>query len=180
MPKTPSLLDASSTAAKRVTRQGIRAPVRKSWRARCRSGGVGCFSLWERARIYGWQKTKAPAEWEKQTGVLADINADHSGDRGIELAGHGVLLVFGAPCQLRLLAGQEHGRTIPLADRSHVEGRSRETYGRVGLGGKQRSALVARCRPATVLPRRWIPSGETYVCRPRGDVQARGPFGRPP
>ena len=29
---------------------------------------------------------------------------------------HGVLLVFGAPCQLRLLAGQEHGRTIPLSD----------------------------------------------------------------
>jgi hypothetical protein len=27
-----------------------------------------------------------------------------------------VLLGFGAPCQLRLLAGQEHGRTIPLAD----------------------------------------------------------------
>jgi hypothetical protein len=27
-----------------------------------------------------------------------------------------VLLVFGAPCQLRLLAGQEHDRTIPLAD----------------------------------------------------------------
>jgi len=25
-----------------------------------------------------------------------------------------VLLVFGAPCPLRLLAGQEHGRTIPL------------------------------------------------------------------
>jgi hypothetical protein len=32
-----------------------------------------------------------------------------------------VLLVFGAPCQLRLLAGQEHGRTIPLAD---IEGRN--------------------------------------------------------
>src|SRR5262249_32593817 len=30
--------------------------------------------------------------------------------------GHGVLLGFGAPSQLRLLAGQEHGRTIPLAD----------------------------------------------------------------
>ena len=28
---------------------------------------------------------------------------------------HGVLLVFGAPSQLDLLAGQEHGRTIPLA-----------------------------------------------------------------
>jgi hypothetical protein len=27
-----------------------------------------------------------------------------------------VLLVFGAPCQLRLLEGQEHGRTIPLTD----------------------------------------------------------------
>jgi hypothetical protein len=26
-----------------------------------------------------------------------------------------VLLVFGAPCQLQSLAGQEHGRTIPLA-----------------------------------------------------------------
>jgi hypothetical protein len=29
-------------------------------------------------------------------------------------AGGQVLLVFGAPCQLRLLAGQEHGRTIPF------------------------------------------------------------------
>src|SRR5215472_1122338 len=27
-----------------------------------------------------------------------------------------MLLVFGAPCQLPLLAGPEHGRTIPLAD----------------------------------------------------------------
>jgi hypothetical protein len=27
-----------------------------------------------------------------------------------------VLLVFGAPCQLKTLAGQEHGRTIPLPD----------------------------------------------------------------
>jgi hypothetical protein len=27
-----------------------------------------------------------------------------------------VLLVFGAPGQLRLLAGQEHGRAIPLAE----------------------------------------------------------------
>jgi hypothetical protein len=30
-------------------------------------------------------------------------------------------LVFGAPCQLLLLAGPEHGRTIPLADISAVE-----------------------------------------------------------
>ena len=47
--------------------------------------------------------------------VLADIDADR-GDRGIGCLRHDVLLVFGAPCQLRLLAGQEHGRTIPLAD----------------------------------------------------------------
>ena len=31
-----------------------------------------------------------------------------------------MLLVFGAPRQLRLLAGQEHGRTIPLADISRL------------------------------------------------------------
>ena len=37
----------------------------------------------------------------------------------------GALLVFGAPCQLSLLAGQEHGRTIPLADISPVDGHSR-------------------------------------------------------
>jgi hypothetical protein len=47
--------------------------------------------------------------------VLADIDADY-GDRSIELLRHRVLLVFGAPCQLRWLAGQEHGRTIPLAE----------------------------------------------------------------
>ena len=47
--------------------------------------------------------------------VLADIDADH-GDRGIGCLRHGVLLVFGAPCQLRLLVGPEHGRTIPLPD----------------------------------------------------------------
>jgi hypothetical protein len=54
---------------------------------------------------------------------LADIDADH-GDRGIGCLRHGVLLVFGAPCQLRLLAGQEHGRTIPLGDISHWHIRS--------------------------------------------------------
>jgi hypothetical protein len=46
--------------------------------------------------------------------VLADIDADYS-NRFAEILRHGVLLVFGAPCQLRSLAGQEHGRTIPLA-----------------------------------------------------------------
>src|ERR1700730_19002890 len=47
--------------------------------------------------------------------VLADIDADYGG-RSVELLRHGVLLLFGAPCQHSLLAGREHGRTIPLAD----------------------------------------------------------------
>src|SRR6516165_8272448 len=47
--------------------------------------------------------------------VLADIDTDY-GDRAVESVGHG-----GAPCLWRplpdsWLAGQEHGRTIPLAD----------------------------------------------------------------
>src|SRR5262245_27174142 len=52
--------------------------------------------------------------------VLADIDADH-GDGSVEYLGHGVLLVFDAPCQLCLLTGQEHGRTIPLSDIGRVE-----------------------------------------------------------
>ena len=35
---------------------------------------------------------------------------------GIGCLRHDVLPVCGAPCQLRLLAGQEHDRTIPLAE----------------------------------------------------------------
>src|SRR3977135_2056049 len=46
---------------------------------------------------------------------LADIDADR-GDRGIGCLRHGALLVVSAPCQLSLLAGQEHGRTIPLTE----------------------------------------------------------------
>jgi hypothetical protein len=47
--------------------------------------------------------------------VLTDIDADN-GNPGVDLLRHDVLLVFGAPCQLQSLAGQEHGRTIPLPD----------------------------------------------------------------
>ena len=42
--------------------------------------------------------------------------AHRSEASGIGCLRYGVLLVFGAPSQLRLLMGQEHGRTIPLAD----------------------------------------------------------------
>ncbi|TFV35051.1 hypothetical protein E4K65_46775 [Bradyrhizobium niftali] len=48
--------------------------------------------------------------------VFADIDADH-GDRGTGCLGHGVLPVL-APLASLSLAGQEHGRTIPLADLS--------------------------------------------------------------
>ena len=48
--------------------------------------------------------------------VLADIDSDSLG-----CLRHGALLVVGAPCQLKTLAGQEHGRTMPLADIPPVE-----------------------------------------------------------
>jgi len=51
--------------------------------------------------------------------VLPDIDA-HNGDCRADWLRHGVLLGFGAPCQLRLPAGQEHGRTIPLSDISRA------------------------------------------------------------
>ena len=57
----------------------------------------------------------APIEANDVECVLANIDADY-GDCGVEDLRHGVLLVFGAPCQLRSLAGREHGRTIPLGD----------------------------------------------------------------
>ena len=50
--------------------------------------------------------------------VLTDIDADN-GNPAVLLR-HGVLLVFGAPCQLRSLTGQEHGRTIPLPEVGHL------------------------------------------------------------
>jgi hypothetical protein len=59
--------------------------------------------------------------------VLADIDADH-GDRTVECLGHGACSLSLVPLfsQLRLLAGQEHGRTIPLPDlASAVDGHSR-------------------------------------------------------
>jgi hypothetical protein len=51
--------------------------------------------------------------------ILADIDADYTGGCVVVLAGHGMLPVFVAQCQLRSLAGREHGRTIPLAALRH-------------------------------------------------------------
>ena len=47
--------------------------------------------------------------------VLPDIDTDH-GNRSLCCRWHGVLLVWAPLASLRLLAGQEHGRTIPLSD----------------------------------------------------------------
>jgi hypothetical protein len=49
-----------------------------------------------------------------------------------------VLLGSGAPCQLQTLAGQEHGRTIPLADNSFGEALVR-LAGTVGAIDSQRA-----------------------------------------
>ncbi len=71
-----------------------------------------CFDLTTRPLLTKHNGT-APIQADDVKRVLADIDADHS-DRSTKIPGHGVLLVFGAPGQLQSLAGQEHGRTIPL------------------------------------------------------------------
>src|SRR5580692_11635148 len=82
-----------------------------------RQGGIlaSRASTWPRDHFC--RSTMAPrASWPTTWNEFLPIsNADH-GDRGIGCPRHGALLVFGAPCQLSLLAGQEHGRTIPLTD----------------------------------------------------------------
>ena len=88
-----------------------------------------------------------------------------------------MLLVFGAPCQLRLLAGPEHGRTIPLAD-----------IGRIEI--PQRSSLLPTCyhlgrpesaqkgfRTIQVYPKDWLASllqAEGAVVRPVGGGRMSG------
>ena len=44
-----------------------------------------------------------------------DINANH-GNCAVEVLGHGVLLCLCSPLPDLSLAGQEHGRTIPLSE----------------------------------------------------------------
>src|SRR5262249_23528466 len=56
-----------------------------------------------------------PIEADDVKPVLADIDTD-GGDHTLQDLRHGVLLSFGASCQPTCRQGQEHGRTIPLAD----------------------------------------------------------------
>src|ERR1700738_3540022 len=78
-----------------------------------RQGGIlaSRASTWPRDHFC--RSTMAPrALWPTTWNEFLPISMS---DRGIGHLRHGVVLVFGAPCQLRLRAGQEHGRTIPLA-----------------------------------------------------------------
>ena len=87
--------------------------------------GKPCFYLATRPLLTQHDRT-ALIEANDVERVLADIDADY-GDCVVEFLRHGVLLVFGAPCQLRSLAGQEHGRTIPLAEIALASPRSRSS-----------------------------------------------------
>jgi len=60
--------------------------------------------------------------------VLADIDADR-GDRGIGGLRRGVLLVFGAPYKLHLLAGQQHGRDHPISGHRRASSPTRPMLG---------------------------------------------------
>ena len=78
-----------------------------------RQVGKSCLDLATRPFLPKHDRTTKIVSHDVER-VLADIDADH-GDCAVGFLRHGVLLVFGAPSQLRSLAGLEHGRTIPLA-----------------------------------------------------------------
>src|SRR6267154_350903 len=87
--------------------------------------------------------------------VLANIDADHGGDCALELLGHGVLLVFGAPSQ-HSIAGREGARPDHPIN---------------GLGGNYSITSSARLRidGGTVRPRavavfRLTPSSKMADC----------------
>src|SRR3981189_3581736 len=75
--------------------------------------GKACFDLTARPLLpqHDCATTIEPNDVER---VLTDINADY-GNRTLCCRSHGVLLVL-VPLTSLSLAGQEHGRTIPLAD----------------------------------------------------------------
>jgi len=74
-----------------------------------------------------------------------------------------VLLVFGAPCQLPLLAGPEHGRTTPLAVMGcDARGRICIDNTSLGLGSRRRDVtcevwLCSHTVEQTVTPHVMMP-----------------------
>ena len=100
-----------------------------------RQDGIGkaCFNLATRPLLTQHDRTAA-IEADDVERVLANIDTDY-GDCVVEIVRHSVLLVSGAPCQLRSLAGQKHGRTIPLPDLAtcfHNLPADRRTRGAIG------------------------------------------------
>ena len=59
----------------------------------------------------------------------------HRSSEIVQRLRRGVFLVFGAPCQLRWLAGQEHDRTIPLEDIANRNAKYVEASGAKAKGG---------------------------------------------
>lgn len=59
-----------------------------------------------------WRRASWPTTWNEFLPISMPIT--------VGCLRHGVLLVFGSPCQLRLLTGQEHGQTIHKVDLSTV------------------------------------------------------------
>jgi hypothetical protein len=71
---------------------------------------ANCVSTWSLAQ----HDRAALVQANNVERVLPDIDADH-GDRGLHCLKHSVPL-GSVPSPAYLLTGQEHGRTIPLAD----------------------------------------------------------------
>src|ERR1700692_3547306 len=90
-----------------------------------RLGGIlaSRASTWPRDHFC--RSTMAPrASWPTTCNEFLPISMPITAIAVLAVSDMACSLVFGAPCQLRLLAGQEHGRTIPLADMGQVEIRS--------------------------------------------------------
>ena len=79
--------------------------------------GKACFHLTTRPLLPQHDRA-AMIQTDDVERVLTDIDADY-GNRNLCCRSQGVLLVL-APLASLSLAGQEHGRTIPLADLSPV------------------------------------------------------------
>jgi hypothetical protein len=101
----------------------------------------------------------------------------------VEILRHGVLLVFGAPCQRRLLAGQEHGQTIPLADMlaSHTTDHSEYvSLGSEGRDAPSGGAAFVGCghdfdlRGSQKFLRLAMPGNRAVCAEPRKFIKERG------
>jgi hypothetical protein len=119
------------------------------------AGAASCFHL-AAGPLLAQDDRATPIESRDVKQVLADIDTDH-GDSRIELLCHGVLVVFGAPCQLLLLAGPEHGRTIPLPVIGPIEIQQRSSLpldtGVLSLWKSTSRAIECRRPPAIIRQR---------------------------